>query len=59
MKKNEMGMACSTCGERKVAYRALIVKTEGRRPLGIVKRRWEDNIKKYIQEDGLYSYGSG
>jgi hypothetical protein len=32
-------------GERKGAYRALVGKPEGRRPLGRTKRRWEDNIK--------------
>jgi hypothetical protein len=32
-------------GERRGAYRALVGKPEGRRPLGRPKRRWEDNIK--------------
>jgi hypothetical protein len=32
-------------GERRGAYRALVGKPEGRRPLGRLKRRWEDNIK--------------
>jgi hypothetical protein len=32
-------------GERKGAYRALVRKPEGRRPLGRPRRRWEDNIK--------------
>jgi hypothetical protein len=32
-------------GERTGAYRALVRKPEGRRPLGRPRRRWEDNIK--------------
>jgi hypothetical protein len=32
-------------GERRGAYRALVGKPEGRRPLGRPRRRWEDNIK--------------
>jgi hypothetical protein len=32
-------------GERRGVYRVLVGKTEGKRPLGRPKRRWEDNIK--------------
>jgi hypothetical protein len=32
-------------GERRGAYRALVGKPEGRRPLGRPRCRWEDNIK--------------
>jgi hypothetical protein len=32
-------------GERRGAYRTLVAKPEGRRPLGRPRRRWEDNIK--------------
>jgi hypothetical protein len=32
-------------GERRGAYRALMGKPEGMRPLGRPRRRWEDNIK--------------
>jgi hypothetical protein len=32
-------------GERRGAYRALVEKPEGRRPLGRPSRRWEDDIK--------------
>jgi hypothetical protein len=32
-------------GERRGAYRALVRKPEGRRPLGRPRHRWEDNIK--------------
>ena len=33
-------------------YRALVGKPEGKRPLGRPRRRWEDNIKKNLQEVG-------
>jgi hypothetical protein len=39
-----MGTACSTNGE-KFAYRILVGKAEGKRPLGRPRRRWVDNIK--------------
>jgi hypothetical protein len=32
-------------GERKGAYRILVGKPEGKRPLGRPSRRWEDNTK--------------
>jgi hypothetical protein len=32
-------------GERRVAYRVLVRKHEGRRQLGRPRRRWEDNVK--------------
>jgi hypothetical protein len=32
-------------GERRGAYRALVGKPKGRRPLGRPRRIWEDNIK--------------
>jgi hypothetical protein len=35
-------------GERRGAYRALVGKPEGRRPLGGPRRRWEDNIKMHL-----------
>jgi hypothetical protein len=37
-------------GERRGAYRALVGKPEGRRPLGRPRHRWEDNIKMYLRE---------
>jgi hypothetical protein len=39
-------------GERRGAYRALVWRTEGRRPLGRPRRRWEDNIKMDLREVG-------
>jgi hypothetical protein len=37
-------------GERRGAYRVLVGKPEGRRPLGRPRRRWEDNIKTDLRE---------
>jgi hypothetical protein len=34
------------------AYRILVGRPEGRRPLGRTMRRWEDNIKMDLQEVG-------
>jgi hypothetical protein len=39
-------------GERRGAYRDLVGKPEGRRPLGRPRRRWEDNIKMALREVG-------
>ena len=46
-----MGGACGTYGggERGV-HRVLVGKPEGKRPLGRPRLRWEDNIKKDLQE---------
>ena len=46
-KKNEMGRACSTCGERSCTQ-----SSEGKRPLGNPRCRWEDNIKMDLKEVG-------
>jgi hypothetical protein len=32
-------------GDRRGAFRVLVKRPDGRRPLGRPKRRWEDNIK--------------
>jgi len=47
-----MGGACGTYGEGRGVYRVLVGKPEGKRPLGRPRRRWEDNIKMYLQEVG-------
>jgi hypothetical protein len=53
MENNKMGRACSTCGgERRSAYRILVLKPEVNKPLGGPKSRWEDNIKMNPQEVG-------
>jgi hypothetical protein len=38
--------------EKRSAYRILVGRPEGRRPLGIPRRRWEDNIKVDLEEVG-------
>jgi hypothetical protein len=37
-------------GEGRVVYRVLVGKSEGKRPLGRPRRRWEDNIKMDLRE---------
>jgi hypothetical protein len=37
-------------GEKTGAYRILMGRPEGRRPLGRPRRRWEDNIEMDLQE---------
>jgi len=39
-------------GERRDMYRVSVGKPEGKRPLGRPKHRWEDNIKRDLQEVG-------
>jgi len=39
-------------GERRGVYRVLAGKPEGKTPLDRPRRRWEDNIKKDLQEVG-------
>ena len=39
-------------GERRVVYRVLVGKPEGKRPLERSRRRWKDNIKMDLQEVG-------
>ena len=44
-------------GERSGVYRGLVVKPEGKRPLGRPRRRWEYNIKMELQVVGCVGYG--
>ena len=37
-------------GEEREAYRVLVGKPEGKRPLGRPRRRWEDNIRMDLEE---------
>jgi hypothetical protein len=39
-------------GEKRNAYRILVVKREGKRPLGRPRCRWVDNIKLDLREIG-------
>jgi hypothetical protein len=47
-----MGRACSTNGKNRNAYRILVGKPEGKRPLRRPRRRWKDNIKMDLREIG-------
>ena len=39
--------------ERRSIYKVLVGKSKGMRPLGRPSRRWDDNIKMYLQEAGM------
>jgi hypothetical protein len=45
-----MGGVCSTTEENMNAYRILMRKPEGKRPLKTPRLRWEDNIKTDLRE---------
>jgi hypothetical protein len=40
-------------GEERKAYKVLVGKSEGKRPLGRPRRRWEDGIRMDLREIGL------
>jgi hypothetical protein len=39
-------------GERRGSYRVLVGKPEGKKPLGIPRHRWKDNIKMDLPKVG-------
>jgi hypothetical protein len=39
-----VGRACSTIGSEMNAYKILMAKSEGKRPLGKPRRRWVSNV---------------
>jgi hypothetical protein len=47
-----MGGPCSTNGEKRNAYRLLVGKPDGKRPLGRPRRRWVDNTRMDLGEVG-------
>jgi hypothetical protein len=47
-----MRRICSTNREKRNAYRILLGKPKGRRPLGRPRSRWVDNIKMGLREIG-------
>jgi len=54
MKSRRMSWAgyVARMGEEREVYRVLVVKPEGRRPLGKPRRRWVDSIKMDLQDVG-------
>jgi hypothetical protein len=59
---NEMGRTSwardvTRMSERWNANRVLVGNSEGKRPLGILRRRWEDDIKMDLREIGLKCCG--
>jgi hypothetical protein len=50
--KDEIGGACSTNEEKMNAYRILVEKPEGKRPLGRPRRRWVDNSRMDLRGIG-------
>jgi hypothetical protein len=55
IKSRRMGWAghVARMGEGRGAYRVLVGRPEGKRPLGRPRRRWEDNIKMDLGEIGI------
>ena len=47
-----MGGHVARMGERRCVYRFLLGKPEGRRSLGRLRHKWEDNIKMGLQKVG-------
>jgi hypothetical protein len=44
-----MGKACDTNGEKRNAYKILVGKPEGKRPLGRRRHKWVNNIKRFLE----------
>jgi hypothetical protein len=47
-----MARACSKNGEKRNAFRILVGKPEGKRPLGRLRRKWVDTTKIYVRVIG-------
>jgi hypothetical protein len=52
-----VGGACSAKGGNRNAYRLLVGKPDGRRPLGRPRCRWVDNIKMNFVDIGFGDLG--
>jgi hypothetical protein len=50
VKEDEIDRVCSTNGDKRNAYRILVRKPEGKRPLGRPRRRWVDSIKVDLRD---------
>jgi hypothetical protein len=55
IKSRRMGWAghVARMGEGRGAYRVLVGRPEGKRPLGRPRHRWEDNMKMDLGERGI------
>jgi hypothetical protein len=40
-------------GEKGIAFRILVRKSQGKKPLGRPRHRWKNNIKLDLREDGI------
>ena len=49
---NQLNATITRMGEERGAYRVLVRKPEGKRPLGRPRHRWVDNIRMDLQEVG-------
>jgi hypothetical protein len=52
IKEDEIGGSCSMHEHMRNAYKIMVGKPEGKRPLGRPKRSWKDNIKMAPGEIG-------
>jgi hypothetical protein len=52
VKEDELGRQCSMHWDKRNAYRILVGKPGGKRPLGRPRHRWEDKIKIDLREIG-------
>jgi hypothetical protein len=50
VKEDEMGRECSINGEKMNAYRILVGKPEGKRRLGRLRRRRDDNVRMDLRD---------
>jgi hypothetical protein len=52
VKEDEVNRACRTNGDKRNAYRILVGRAEGKRPLRRPRRTWENNIKMDLRRIG-------
>jgi hypothetical protein len=53
VEEDEIGGSCSKNGEKSNAYRLLVGKPVGKRPLGRSRRRWVDKIRNISWRGGM------